>query len=1118
MYKLYTSTFILRLVLILLCYFQCFHTRAQKVNFTYQKGLSAPVKKIISIPGSNVCIISDKTGGVIAWNRNTNKILCRVQSISDELNDLVYIGQEQMIVAAGNHGFDLLDAKQLLTTEKLMQYTIPDKANSIMTALCWNENKKLLYALRSNGEVSTYQSVADLKSGKVFGSFISGISGSFAIQCLNENICILGINRQGMFDSKGNKLFSIDSYSTLMYAYAFAERDSAVYVPRNGDIIELSYRQNRFKERLIPLVNPGKEKLVTALLVTNRGELLAGTNDDQLFLLNPVSAQILKTYKQDQTSFTSICLFNDQLLLGDFFGNISVLHPESLKLEYQLNEDATPSINGVYLYKTRYMVTTHFGVRGSAVKIWDIPTATQLQSFLLNANLAYNIRFSQNGDTIYSYHTDESVFRFYQKGKRFQLDTLKKPFTPFLYGSIFIDFSKDRKALRQKDESAFTEMLQQPGISCVNADPENKMTICFADSLLPPEDCRLRKLPLDLRINNAFLVAAGLGKETSQWDILDKDMYSNYACSSESLPVFLNRTRSSAIDSLKASCYYRMMKGIEPCPHFIYFSESESTKFMEAYYYKQKPLYVELGGMPQSAIFFFPDSVVVWKSETGLFQSYICNIADMDIYYDYNEDYIAIANSNTSSISVINLRQPKSAATRWIAFGDDDYFVTTSSGFFKTKGRSNRINLFIDNQPLAFSSFDFRYNRPDLVMKEIGAADSTIINAYRAAYFKRLKRNGFKAIDNIKVSQPQADFVNRNAIAYQQKNELFPLQFSGHDSVNTLSSFNVWINGVPLFGIDGQKINESYQSFDTVFQIKLSQGENRIEASVTNIAGIESYRIPLLLNYSTDSSKKVNTHFIGIGIDHFAEKSNNLSWSVKDIRNLVEAFKIKYADRCLIDTLFDSDVTVRNITDLKDKLRHSDINDNVILAYSGHGLLSDSLDYYLSTYPVDFHHPEIAGLPYDKLEDLLDGIPARKKLMLIDACHSGELDKEEGIVLNKSADVLGLSKGIIIDKLSKQQVGLNNSFELMQSLFANVGKSTGATIISAAAGNQFALERGDLKNGVFTFSILELMQQKPHARVSELKHYVNARVSELTKGLQVPTSRTDNVVMDWEVW
>ncbi len=102
----------------------------------------------------------------------------------------------------------------------------------------------------------------------------------------------------------------------------------------------------------------------------------------------------------------------------------------------------------------------------------------------------------------------------------------------------------------------------------------------------------------------------------------------------------------------------------------------------------------------------------------------------------------------------------------------------------------------------------------------------------------------------------------------------------------------------------------------------------------------------------------------------------------------------------------------------------------MIISYSGHGLLSKDYDYYLSTYNVNFQMPEENGLAYDELENLLDSIPARKKLMLIDACHSGEVDKEEGIAMNKIADSLGLSKGIILgDSIEQNQnLGLKNSF------------------------------------------------------------------------------------------
>ena len=121
--------------------------------------------------------------------------------------------------------------------------------------------------------------------------------------------------------------------------------------------------------------------------------------------------------------------------------------------------------------------------------------------------------------------------------------------------------------------------------------------------------------------------------------------------------------------------------------------------------------------------------------------------------------------------------------------------------------------------------------------------------------------------------------------------------------------------------------------------------------------------------------------------------------------------------------------------------------------------------------------------------------------MLIDACHSGEVDKDEITRFEAAKDSLRKqgTKGGGTRYTGETTVGMKNSFELMQSLFVNVGKSTGATIISAAAGTQFALERGDLKNGVFTFSILEAMSKYPAMKISELKKIVGERVEQHTR-------------------
>jgi hypothetical protein len=55
----------------------------------------------------------------------------------------------------------------------------------------------------------------------------------------------------------------------------------------------------------------------------------------------------------------------------------------------------------------------------------------------------------------------------------------------------------------------------------------------------------------------------------------------------------------------------------------------------------------------------------------------------------------------------------------------------------------------------------------------------------------------------------------------------------------------------------------------------------------------------------------------------------------------------------IVDTLFDKKVSHSNVAPIKARLQQTSINDKVILAYSCHGLLSDSLDYYLSVHPLE---------------------------------------------------------------------------------------------------------------------------------------------------------------------
>ncbi len=456
-----------------------------------------------------------------------------------------------------------------------------------------------------------------------------------------------------------------------------------------------------------------------------------------------------------------------------------------------------------------------------------------------------------------------------------------------------------------------------------------------------------------------------------------------------------------------------------------------------------------------------------------------------------------------------------------IFFNDSLCLLYTPKGYYM--GDKQMIRKLYYRQglkTLGFDQLDIKFNRPDKVLQALNSKDTLLVNAYRKAWEKRIRKLGIDtAVFSEKFSLPTVDILNIDNINYEQTSEKISIHIKGNDDAFLLDRLNIWVNEVPMFGQHGILLRQKkINTLDTILNIPLSIGKNTIEVSIVNSNGSESYRAPLRLNYIPKSPKATTTYFIGIGVDDYKNNNQNLQFCIKDIRDLSRALKAKHGKNIVIDTLFNKEVTVDALSKLKSKLLSTGINDRVIVSYSGHGVLNKDFDYFLGTYEINFNEPSEGGLPYTFLEELLDSIPARQKLLLLDACHSGEVDKEEKDAIEKTLPTG--AKGIKLGKIEQTQprLGLKNSFELMQELFVNVHKGTGATIISAAAGTQYALELGDLENGVFTYSILEAMKTSTHMRVSALKNYVGIRVSALTNGAQKPTSRNETLEADWDVW
>jgi hypothetical protein len=427
---------------------------------------------------------------------------------------------------------------------------------------------------------------------------------------------------------------------------------------------------------------------------------------------------------------------------------------------------------------------------------------------------------------------------------------------------------------------------------------------------------------------------------------------------------------------------------------------------------------------------------------------------------------------------------------------------------------------------IGFEQLDPVYNRPDIVLDSIGKyfgnEDRGMIEEYRKAWEKRIERLGLKdQIDKLgkgEISVPNAEIENADSIAYENSEGTVKLLVKANDPKYKLRRFNVWVNEVPIYGSNGISIaGLNKNNWDTTLSVPLSLGDNKIQVSVMNELGLENFKYPTYVNYK---SEKVvpKTHFIGIAVDKF-DNGMNLSFCVKDVKDLSGYFS--KLPNCSIKLLTEKDVTKENISQLKEYLKTTSVQDRVIISCSSHGILDSTSNFFLATHDTDFDNPKLNGISYEMLDGLLDDIPARKKLLLLDACNSGE--NEEGFVKMDNSSMSGRGANKIEDEIVKE-----SNFKKMKELFVNVRNNSGAYIISATGGIQKALE-GEavmlngkpLENGSFTYAVLEYLKEnesnKTKLTVNQLKKYVEQRVIELTNGKQTPTSRQETMEIDWDL-
>lgn len=483
-----------------------------------------------------------------------------------------------------------------------------------------------------------------------------------------------------------------------------------------------------------------------------------------------------------------------------------------------------------------------------------------------------------------------------------------------------------------------------------------------------------------------------------------------------------------------------------------------------------------------------------------------------------------LATSSKDGRTVLwDARDLRELATVVVGSGEDAVLMTPE-GHYTMSPEAHHLVAFADGmRTYPFEQFDLRLNRPDLVVRRLGRASSEVVELYERAWTRRVRRMGFTPAQlSEDAGLPTLTLLEREALPVSQVGRRLAVRVRA-TSESPLERLNLFVNDVPVWGTQGRSIPGGPREHEHTVELELSAGRNKIQLSCHNEAGLESLRSTFEVTCSAPAGAP-DAYVLAIGVSAYRQREYSLAYAAKDAADLVAAFEEnELFDEVHSLLLTDEEAVAESILAGREFLARAGVDDQVLLFVAGHGVLSEDLEYYFGTHDIDFADPAGRGLSYAQLEGLVDGLRARKKLVLMDTCHSGELEEESATLVADSTPA-GVTRRATRGLRVVQDSSTEELSELLESLFTDLRRGTGAVVLTSSSGTEFSYEDERWANGVFSYALLEGLREgragEPGTpiRASDLMAYVASRVTELTGGLQTPTLRRGNLEQDFPIW
>lgn len=418
----------------------------------------------------------------------------------------------------------------------------------------------------------------------------------------------------------------------------------------------------------------------------------------------------------------------------------------------------------------------------------------------------------------------------------------------------------------------------------------------------------------------------------------------------------------------------------------------------------------------------------------------------------------------------------------------NDWLVTNPGGYFDgSKNALQLVNYVKGLKVIPISTLFNKYYTPSL-SKRIMAGER--FSSIDADFNQRIN-----TIPEVHVSWSAKDnfILKSDSLSSSKSNKVY-VDLAVHSNSKEQHVIRIYRNG--------KLINNVFVSKNSGFKeshvpIRLVDGKNELSFIAINNEKTSSVKNKLTIFYDGIRGK-TDLYVLAVGINRYQNPEYDLNFAIDD----AEAFSKKLVKGS--DTLFNKthSFLVKNPVKSEIKEAVKKINSEIgpedvfVFFYAGHGVMRyerDSSEFFLVLKDVTSMHGDYEslvtkGLSAHDLMNVSKEISAEKQLYVLDACNSG------GVLQTMAY------RGVEREKA-----------------LAQLAHSTGTFYLTASQQAQYANEAWELKHGVFTYCLLEVLSgkdagssQDSKITVSEMKSYVEDRVPVVSKenqGLaQYPTS------------